>query len=80
METNTTASTFAAVSGRLSITSREAQVLHWLAVAKTNREIGTILGVSSRTVGKHVENILAKLGVENRTAAAMHALEVLREN
>lgn len=80
METNTPASTFAAVSGRLSITSREAQVLHWLAVAKTNREIGTILGVSSRTVGKHVENILAKLGVENRTAAAMHALEVLREN
>jgi DNA-binding CsgD family transcriptional regulator len=80
METNTTASTFAAVSGRLSITSREAQVLHWLVGAKTNREIGIILGVSSRTVGKHVENILAKLGVENRTAAAMHALEVLRGN
>ena len=40
---------------------------------KTNEEIGIILQVSARTVEKHLEHILAKLGVENRTAAALAA-------
>jgi hypothetical protein len=37
---------------------------------KSNAEIGMILGISSATVGKHLEHIYPKLGVENRSAAA----------
>jgi len=60
---------------RLGLSRREAEVLTWVAEGKTNREIGTILGASARTVGKHVERILQKLGVETRTAAAARALQ-----
>ena len=52
------------------LTAREAEVLHWVARGKTNRDIGDILGLSPRTVTKHMEHILPKLGVETRTAAA----------
>ena len=52
------------------LTAREAEVLHWVARGKTNRDIGDILGTSPRTVTKHMEHILPKLGVETRTAAA----------
>lgn len=57
------------------LTSRENEVLAWLAEGKTNPEIAVILGVASGTVKMHVENILAKLGVDNRTAATMLARE-----
>jgi hypothetical protein len=43
---------------------------------KTNEEIAIILQVSPRTVEKHLEHILAQLGVENRTAAALAAAAV----
>ena len=59
----------------LPLTRRESEVLAYVAVGKTNPEIGTILGISSRTVSKHVEHILERLGVETRTAAAASALE-----
>ena len=52
------------------LTHREAEVLHWVARGKTNRDIGDILALSPRTVTKHMEHILPKLGVETRTAAA----------
>jgi DNA-binding CsgD family transcriptional regulator len=52
------------------LTRREIEVLTWIAQGKTNDEIGTILGLSRRTAEKHVEHILHKLGVENRTTAA----------
>ncbi|MCG6206811.1 response regulator transcription factor [Rhodopseudomonas sp. HC1] len=52
------------------LTSRESEVLAWLSKGKTNRDIAQILGLSPRTVDKHLEQIYAKLGVENRTAAA----------
>jgi DNA-binding CsgD family transcriptional regulator len=55
---------------RFSLTPREREVLRWIAEGKSNGEIGTILGVSPATAKTHVERILAKLGVENRTAAA----------
>jgi DNA-binding NarL/FixJ family response regulator len=48
-------------------------VLQWLAEGKSNAEIAKILGVAPGTVKLHVEHILAKLGVENRTAAASYA-------
>ena len=53
---------------------REGEVLSWLSKGKTNRDIAQILGLSPRTVDKHLEQIYAKLGVENRTAAAAIAV------
>jgi DNA-binding CsgD family transcriptional regulator len=58
-----------------SLTLREAEVLHWLCAGKTDRDIGTILGCSHRTVQKHLQRSYEKLGVETRTAAAMRWLE-----
>ncbi|GAB2586174.1 response regulator transcription factor [Nitrincola alkalisediminis] len=61
------------------ITTREADVLLWIAKGKTNREIGLILEMSPRTVNKHLEQIFKKLGVENRTSAAAYAIRCLAE-
>jgi DNA-binding CsgD family transcriptional regulator len=55
------------------LTPREAEVLHWLAQGKSDAQIGAILGTSRRTVQKHLQNLYAKLGVENRTAAVVRA-------
>lgn len=52
------------------LTARESEVLSWVARGKTNRDIAEILGMSPRTVNKHLEHIFEKLGVETRTAAA----------
>ena len=60
------------------LTAREAEVLHWVVHGKTNRDIGDILGASPRTVTKHMEHILDKLGVETRTAAAALVLAKVR--
>jgi len=62
---------------RLSLTSREAEVLLWIARGKSNRDIGQILGMSPRTVNKHLEQIYIKLGVENRAAATAIAVRHL---
>jgi len=61
----------------LPVTDRESQVLYWIAMGKTNREIAEILDLSPRTVNKHLETIFPKLGVENRTAAAAIAIRIL---
>ncbi|UGA37369.1 helix-turn-helix transcriptional regulator [Chromobacterium haemolyticum] len=58
----------------LGLTPRQAEVLHWLSLGKTNRDIGDILGMSPRTVNKHLEHVFARLGVETRTSAAALAL------
>lgn len=58
------------------LTGREVEVLMWVAKGKTNRDIGDILGMSPRTVNKHLEHIYVKLGVETRTAAAALAMSV----
>lgn len=63
----------ASVPSRLTdaaLTPRETEVLSWLAKGKTNRDIGDILGMSHRTVNKHLEHVFEKLGVETRAAAA----------
>jgi DNA-binding NarL/FixJ family response regulator len=67
-------------TGELGLTTREAEVLLWLSKGKTNRDIAQILGLSPRTVDKHLEQIYAKLGVENRTAAAAIAANATRRN
>ena len=53
------------------LTTREAEVLRWVAAGKSDAQIGAILRISARTVQKHLQNIYDKLGVESRTAAAM---------
>ncbi|MDR3375358.1 MAG: helix-turn-helix transcriptional regulator, partial [Ancalomicrobiaceae bacterium] len=60
---------------RLQISDREAQVLTWIAQGKSNRDIAEILALSPRTVNKHLERIFKKMGVENRTSAALIALK-----
>jgi DNA-binding response OmpR family regulator len=67
-------------SSELGLTTREGEVLSWLSKGKTNRDIAQILGLSPRTVDKHLEQIYAKLGVENRTAAAAIATSTGRKN
>lgn len=51
------------------LTPRETEVLSWVAKGKTNRDVADILGMSPRTVNKHLEHVFEKLGVETRAAA-----------
>lgn len=61
----------------LGLTSREAEVLLWIAQGKANADIAGILGCSTATVKKHSLHIFEKLGVEGRPAAILRALEAL---
>lgn len=63
-----------------SLTDRESEVLLWLARGKGNAEIAIILGISPRTINKHLEQVFRKLSVENRTSAAVMALKKLDPN
>lgn len=62
-------------AGEHLLTAREVQVLRLVARGQTNRSIGVELGVSERTVDRHVSNILTKLGVSSRAAATALAYE-----
>ncbi|MEO1113201.1 MAG: response regulator transcription factor [Pseudomonadota bacterium] len=66
-----------ALQDRFELTQREAEVLIWIAKGKSNKDIGEILGLSPRTVNKHLEQIFVKLGVENRASAAVRAAEII---
>jgi DNA-binding NarL/FixJ family response regulator len=57
------------------ITTREREVLRLLVAGYSNREIGRALFVAEGTVKNHVSNILAKLGVRDRTRAVLKAVE-----
>jgi DNA-binding NarL/FixJ family response regulator len=61
----------------LGLTTREADVLVWIARGKSNRDISEILNISARTVNKHLEQVFTKLGVENRAAAAVIAARII---
>lgn len=61
----------------LGLTVREAEVLNWLTCGKMDRDIAEILGMSPRTVNKHLERIYVKLGVETRAAATSVALRLM---
>jgi len=69
----------AALMQAFRLTPREADVLYWAALGKTNRDIADILGMSPRTANKHLEHVFEKLGVETRTAAARMALNVVAQ-
>lgn len=60
------------------LTQREMDVLEWVARGKTNRDVAEILGMSPRTVNKHLEHIYEKLGVETRTAAVAQFARLAR--
>lgn len=58
----------------MGLTPREGQVLKWVVEGKTNQEIGLELGISEKTVEKHLEGVFSKLGVASRVEAAVHAV------
>ncbi|MHB8254427.1 MAG: response regulator transcription factor [Acidiferrobacter sp.] len=61
-------------SRQRGLSTRELEVLKWMCWGKTNTEIGDILCISPWTAKIHVGNVLRKLGVENRTQAAVCAI------
>ncbi len=63
-----------AVGGLGSLTAREREVLAQIAEGRSNREIARLLHMSEKTVKTHVSSVLAKLGVADRTQAALHAV------
>jgi DNA-binding CsgD family transcriptional regulator len=79
VEQDASADNEARLRERFGLTTRECEVLLWVARGKSNRDVGEILGLSPRTVNKHLERIFVKLGVENRAAAAGIAVGVLAE-
>ena len=64
----------------LGLTAREAEVLLWVAQGKSNADIAGILGCAENTVKVHLARIFEKLGVENRNAASMQAVDILIRN
>ena len=64
------------VAKQVGLSPRESEVLYWVAQGKRDSEIGAILGISKRTVGKHLQHIFNKLNVETRTSAATEALRL----
>lgn len=59
-----------------TLTERETEVLRLLALGYANKEIGRKLHITDKTVKTHVSSILAKLGVQSRTQAALHAVRI----
>jgi DNA-binding NarL/FixJ family response regulator len=59
------------------LTPREAEVLAWVAQGKGNADIGVLLEMTERTVKQHVSACFQKMGIENRSAATLAAIEVL---
>jgi two-component system NarL family response regulator len=57
------------------LTGRELDVLREIVDGKSNKEIGNVLNISEATVKSHINNILSKLGVSDRTQAATTALQ-----
>jgi DNA-binding CsgD family transcriptional regulator len=58
------------------ITAREGQVLQWIAIGKSDWEIGKILNISAKTVNYHVEKAKRRFGVATRIQAVMVALKL----
>jgi DNA-binding CsgD family transcriptional regulator len=77
IDEHTQLTSFAAYE-KWALSRRENEILGWVTKGKTNSEIGIILGISPRTVQKHLERVYVKLGVENRTTASTLAIEATR--
>jgi DNA-binding CsgD family transcriptional regulator len=61
----------------VQLTTREREVVSWVARGKTNAEVAQLLWLAPSTVRKHLENVYAKLGVNTRTAAVARFLGLL---
>jgi DNA-binding CsgD family transcriptional regulator len=61
------------------LTGREAEVVRFVALGRSNRDAAAELGISERTIGKHLERAFKKLGVGNRSAAAALVWELAEE-
>ncbi|MCY1555608.1 transcriptional regulator EpsA [compost metagenome] len=59
---------------RRALTSREGEVLKWVAAGKTASEIAAITGLSARTVNQHCENAQKRLGTNNRVHTVVEAI------
>jgi len=68
------------LDGPEQLTAREQAVLALLTEGRSDREIGEALSISSRTVSGHVANLLGKLNVTSRTAAAAYAIRNNRQD
>ena len=63
-----------AVPMPIALTKRETEILRWTVEGKTAWEIGSILKISERTVNFHIQNVMEKFGVHNKTQAAVKAV------
>jgi len=61
-------------AGRATFTDREKEVLELLIAGRSNKEIGSPLGIKERTVKAHIAKLLRKVGVQNRIALSIHAV------
>ena len=61
-------------SGYIGLTEREVQVLNQIVLGQTNDQIAETLKIDSETVKQHVKGLLRRLGVEDRTQAALWAI------
>lgn len=61
------------------LTTREAEVIRYVALGRSNRDAAAALGISERTIGKHLERAFKKLGVANRSAASALVWELADE-
>ena len=61
-------------AGRVTFTDREKEVLELLVAGRSNKEIGSSLGIEERTVKAHIAKLMRKVGVQNRIALSVHAI------
>jgi DNA-binding NarL/FixJ family response regulator len=61
-------------NGRVTFTDREKEVLEMLVAGRSNKEIGSALGIEERTVKAHVAKLMRKVGVQNLIALSVHAI------
>ncbi len=64
------------VTAPAGLTEREVEVLILIVHGLTNEEIAGELGIATKTAGNHLQNVLGKIGVSTRAAAAMFAMRV----
>jgi HD-GYP domain-containing protein (c-di-GMP phosphodiesterase class II) len=57
------------------LSEREVEVVRLVAIGRTNKEIGVLLGMSPRTAQRHVMNVYSKVGLESRAGLALYAVE-----
>ena len=63
------------ISRPAGLTEREVDVLRLIARGQANKQVAATLGISPKTVGRHVEHIYAKAGVSTRAGATLFAME-----